>query len=81
MAKFKNVSPLGALDLALVGRVVAPGEVVEVSAAQARHLEGQADWQEVLPKRGGRKPSRPDEAGAVGAGDDEGEEQPDGTAE
>lgn len=80
MPQFKNVSPLGALDLALVGKVVEPGEVVEVSAAQALHLEGQADWQEIVPKRGGRKRSGPDEAGAVGAGDDEGEGQPDGPA-
>ena len=80
MPKFKNVSPLGALDLALVGKVVEPGEVVDVSAAQARHLEGQADWQKVTPQ-GGRTPSGPDKAGAVGAGDDEGEGQPDGSAE
>ena len=47
MAKFKNVSPLGALDLPLVGRVVVTGEVVEVTAAQAVHLAGQSDWQPV----------------------------------
>ena len=47
MAKYKNVSPLGALELPLVGRVVAAGEVIEVSAAQAKHLKGQADWQPV----------------------------------
>lgn len=81
MPKFKNVSPLGALDLALVGKVVDPGEVIEVSAAQALHLEGQADWEAVAPKRGGRKGPGPDEAGAVGAGDDEGKGQPDGSAE
>jgi hypothetical protein len=47
VAKFKNVSPLGALELPLVGRVVARGEVVQVTAAQAKHLTGQADWQPV----------------------------------
>lgn len=46
--KFRNVSPLGALDLALVGRVVAPGEVITVTAAQAVHLAGQdGTWQPV----------------------------------
>jgi hypothetical protein len=48
MPKFKNVSPLGALDLPLLGRVVEPGEVIEVTAEQAKHLEGQiAAWQPV----------------------------------
>lgn len=55
--KFKNVSPLGALDLPLVGRVVGPGEVIEVSAAQARHLQGQSDWVPVT-----RKSAQPDPA-------------------
>ncbi len=46
--KFKNVSPLGALDLPLLGRVVGPGEVIEVTAEQAKHLDGQiAAWQPV----------------------------------
>lgn len=48
MAKFKNVSPLGALDLALVGRIVGRGEVIEVTAAQAVHLAGQeGTWEPV----------------------------------
>jgi hypothetical protein len=48
MPKFKNVSPLGALDLPLIGRVVDRGEVIEVTAAQAKHLRGQtATWQPV----------------------------------
>lgn len=54
MPKFKNVSPLGVLDLPLLGRVVEPGEVVEVSAEQARHLEGQvAAWQPVTAATNG----------------------------
>lgn len=35
MPKIKNVSPYGDLDVPLLGRVVAAGEVVEVSAAHA----------------------------------------------
>lgn len=55
--KFRNVSPLGALDLALVGRVVAPGEVITVTAAQAVHLAGQdATWQPVDPVKPVDKP-------------------------
>lgn len=81
MPKFKNVSPLGALDLALVGKVVEPGEVIEVTSTQARHLEGQADWKNVTPARGRQSTSVPDQGGAAGVVDDEGEGQPDGSAE
>lgn len=82
MPQFKNVSPLGALDLALVGRVVDADEVIEVSAAQARHLEGQADWQPVEPgARPQRKRAGAKHDDATGAVDDEGEGQPDGSAE
>lgn len=51
MPKFKNVSPLGALDLPLVGRVVAHGEVIEVPVDKAKHLQGQADWEPVKTTR------------------------------
>lgn len=48
MPKFRNVSPLGALDLALVGRVVEPGEVITVTESQAVHLAGQeGTWEPV----------------------------------
>jgi len=48
MPKFKNVSPLGALDLPLIGRVVDRGEVIELTAAQAKHLRGQTEtWKPV----------------------------------
>lgn len=48
MPKFKNVSPLGALDLPLIGRVVERGEVIDLTAAQAKHLRGQTDtWKPV----------------------------------
>lgn len=68
MAKFKNVSPLGALDLPLVGRVVDAGEVLEVTAAQAKHLKGQTDWQPVKAGAG-------DESGAQGAANDQQSEE------
>lgn len=48
MPKFKNVSPQGALELPLLGRVVAAGEVIEVTPAQAKGLRGQdAIWRPV----------------------------------
>lgn len=62
MPKFMNVSPLGALDLPLLGRVVAAGEVIEVTAAQAKHLDGQdAVWRPVKS----RGPKEPDPGPAV----------------
>ena len=56
MPKFTNVSPLGALELPLVGRVIAPGETVTVTAKQAIHLHGQADWK---PVKGADDPPPP----------------------
>lgn len=48
MAKFKNISPLGALDVPLLDRVVQAGEVVTVNKAQAASLAGQKDtWEPV----------------------------------
>ena len=50
MPKFKNVSPLGALDLPLIGRVVAAGETIDVTAAQAQRLAGQDEtWKPIRP--------------------------------
>lgn len=43
MTAFENISPLGDLDLPLVGRVIAAGEVFEVSAAHAKLLKKQPD--------------------------------------
>lgn len=58
MPRYQNVSPLGALELPLLGRVVEPGEVVEVSDEQATSLHGQeATWQPVAdppPRRAHR---------------------------
>lgn len=46
MPSFKNVSSQGDLDLPLVGRVVAAGEVFEATADQAVQLSAQPDvWQ------------------------------------
>lgn len=78
MPKFKNVSPLGALDLPLLGRVVAAGEVIEVTTAQAKHLDGQqAVWQPVK-SRGSKAPDPVPEQPETGSeqgenGDGEGE--------
>ncbi|WP_194521971.1 hypothetical protein [Cellulosimicrobium sp. JZ28] len=76
MRKFKNVSPLGALELPLVGRVVAHGEVIEVTPAQAVHLAGQADWEPADPKpKRRRQDAAPDQDDAAdGVVDDEREE-------
>ena len=75
MRKYKNVSPLGALELPLVGRVVAPGEVIEVTPAQAVHLAGQADWEPADPKpKRRRQDAAPDQDDADGVVDDEREE-------
>lgn len=41
MEKIKNVSPLGDLEVVLLGRVVAAGEVVEVSNEHAKELTKQ----------------------------------------
>ena len=38
MPKFTNVSPLGALELPLVGRVIAPGETVTVTASEKEYV-------------------------------------------
>lgn len=46
MLKIKNMSPLGDLDVPLLGRVVKSGEVVEVSPEHAQQLLRQGDlWQ------------------------------------
>ena len=56
MPKFKNVSPIGALELPLIGRVVGAGEVIDVTSTQAACLAGQeATWRPVLPTK---KPAR-----------------------
>lgn len=43
MTAFENISPLGDLELPLVGRVIAAGEVFEVSAEHAKRLKEQPD--------------------------------------
>jgi len=43
----RNVSPQGALEVPLLGRIVGRGEEVEVTEAQAERLLPQAIWQPV----------------------------------
>jgi hypothetical protein len=46
--KFQNVSPVGALDFPLIGRVVEAGEIIEVPDDRAHLIEGQTDvWKPV----------------------------------
>ncbi len=46
MPKFINISPQGALDLPLIGRVVKRGETFDVTPEQAKKLATQPDlWQ------------------------------------
>lgn len=79
MPKFKNVSPLGALDLPLVGSAVGRGEVIEVTAAQAVHLAGQDDtWQPVKGRARGQDQEPGD--GAPTADGDAGSDLDAGTA-
>jgi hypothetical protein len=53
MVKVRNVSPVGDLDSVLLGRVVAAGEVVEVSKEQAEALLDQpANWAAVTEPKG-----------------------------
>lgn len=42
MAKFKNVSPLGALEVPALRRIVEPGEVFDVPADLVEYFDGQA---------------------------------------
>jgi hypothetical protein len=41
MAQFKNISPLGALDIPALGRIVQAGEVFDVPADLADYIAGQ----------------------------------------
>lgn len=43
----KNVSPIGDLQVVLLGRVVAHGEVVEVTAAQGKELVSTSNFEPV----------------------------------
>ena len=48
--KIKNVSPLGELDVTLLGRLVGAGEVVEVTAEQGGALIEQGIFEAVEAK-------------------------------
>jgi len=53
MAKFRNVSSVGDLDVPVLGRVVKAGEVFEVPADLGESFAAQADvWQPVTAKGG-----------------------------
>lgn len=52
MPTLKNISPYGALDIPLLGRVVEAGEVFDVTPEQARHLAGQDEnFEKVTAKK------------------------------
>ena len=72
MPKIRNISPLGALDVPVLGRVVGAGEEVEVEAEVAALLTAQTEtWEPVTastPPRSRRT------GGDQGAGADQGGE-------
>lgn len=49
--KIRNISPLGALDVTLLRRVVDAGEVVEVTNEQGRALVKQGIFEAVEPSK------------------------------
>lgn len=50
--KIRNISPRGALDVPLLGRVVDAGAVTEVTKDQAERLLPQSDnWAAVAPRK------------------------------
>ena len=53
MPKLRNINPLGAVDLPLIGRTLAPGEEFEVTAEQAgRAPSGSAEAGDYDPGEG-----------------------------
>lgn len=54
MAKFRNVSPIGALDIPALGRVVQHGEVFETTKELASYFESQPSNFEAV-----REPRKP----------------------
>ncbi len=51
--KIRNISPLGDLDVTLLGREVGAGEVVDVTDAQAAELVGEsaANFEYIKPAK------------------------------
>lgn len=76
--KIRNDSPVGDLDVPLLRRVVARGEVVDVSEEQAERLLPQAIWSaaDAAAKRVQARIDKADEAA-----DEEGEVTTDGDAQ
>lgn len=60
MAKFRNISPLGALDIPALGQIVQPGEVFEVAKDLHPYFEAQPGNFELL--RPVKPPKPPKEA-------------------
>lgn len=53
MSKFRNVSPLGDLEVPVLGRVVKAGEVFDVPADLGESFAAQSDvWEPVTAKKG-----------------------------
>lgn len=70
--KFRNISPLGSLDIPFLGRTVERGEVFEVSADDAQFFVGQTETFEAVGKsRPSKKPAEGEnEAPGEGVEDD-----------
>lgn len=53
MSKFRNVSPLGDLEVPILGRIVKAGETFEVPADLTESFAAQSDvWEPVTAKKG-----------------------------
>lgn len=55
MKKIRNINPVGAVDVPLLGRVLEPGEVVEVDDKTAATLLKQPDNYEAVEARQEKK--------------------------
>lgn len=55
MAQFKNISPLGALDVPALGRIVEAGETIDVPADIVESFAGQAGTFEEVISAASRK--------------------------
>lgn len=64
MAKFRNISPLGALDIPALGRIVEAGKVFEVEKGMVQHFADQtANFVQIKtsPRKPAKQKSTPDE--------------------
>lgn len=59
LKKYKNVSPLGALDIPSIGQIVDSGEVFEVPADLADYFDGQPEnFQPIKPASKPKAPAK-----------------------